>query len=81
MNFQELAKLYSTGKINSYPEGKIRPRHLYIFRDWEEIKVVKHWYRSGKPLKYIKKRYPNYEGFIEYEDEVLRERGGVNTAS
>lgn len=77
MNIQERAKLYAKGKISllqktRYECQNIKPKHLSIFRDWDEIKKVKSWYRGGTDLKYIEKRYPNYEDFIEEEDEVLR---------
>lgn len=86
MDFYERSKLYAKGKMSllqktRYESQNIKPKHLSIYRDWEEIKKVKYLYRGGTDLKYIKKRYPNYEGFIEYEDEVLRERGGCDTAS
>ena len=77
MDFYERVKLYAKGKIPllqkaRYESRAVKPKHLSIYRDWEEIKRVKYLYRGGKELKYIKKRYPNYEDFIEEEDEVLR---------
>ena len=77
MDFYERARLYAKGKISllqktRYECQNIKPKHLSIYRDWEEIKNVKYLYRGGKEVKYIEKRYPNYEDFIEEEDEVLR---------
>ena len=51
-------------------------RHLSKYRNWDEIKIVKRWYREGKKLKFIKRKYPTEGEFIETEDRAWRRKGG-----